>query len=227
MAAAASLDHCLSTLAASSLFAGIDEEDLVQALGLLRARCHTFHKGELVQRLGEPFRYVGILVSGLVEGSFDSERYDQVNMNRFGPGDMYGAAFACADTQASPIQLEALRETEVVLLDVGTLMDAARLGACPELEETLLRNLLETTARQSTFLARKVRILGQRSLRDRIIVFLRGLPADANGWRQLPFSETAMAQFIGANRSAVSRELGRMMDEGLLEADGRRMRLGG
>lgn len=226
MSLAVSLDPCLPTLAASSLFAGVDAKDLPQALDILHARCRTFCKGELVQRLGEPFRYVGVLVSGAIEGSFDSERYDQVNMNRFGPGDMYGAAFACAGTEASPIQLEALRETEVVLLDMGGLMDAGRLGARPELEETLLRNLLETTARQSTFLARKVRILGQRSLRDRIVVFLRGLPVEADGWRQLPFSETAMASFIGANRSAVSRELGRMMDEGLLRMDGRRVRLG-
>lgn len=219
------LGSCLPVLAASPLFARVGEDELPEALGLLDARSRAFGKGELVQRLGEPFRRMGIVVLGSVEGSFDTERFDQVDMRRFGPGDMYGAAFACAGTDASPIQLEAHVETEVVLLDVRPLMDPARLGARPVLEETLLRNLLAMVARQSTFLARKVRILGQRSLRDRIVVFLRGLPQGEGGWRELPFSQTAMAQFIGANRSAVSRELGRMADEGLVRLDGRRVLL--
>lgn len=217
-------NHCMETLAASPLFQGLSSDELVAALKLLNARCHTFERGELVQRLGEPFDHVGILMSGEIEGSFDSERFDQINMNRFVAGDSYGAAYACTGTQASPIQLEALVTTEIVLLDVRPLMTPSG-HESSSLREILLRNLLATVAQQGTFLARKVRILGQKSLRDRIIVFFRGLPADQDGWRELPFSQTTMAQFIGANRSAVSRELGRMMDDGLLRVDGRRVRL--
>lgn len=219
------LQRCLPTLAQVPLFGGLGEEDLSRALALLRARVRSFDKGELVQRLGEPFAGVGIVISGAVEGSLDSERFDQIDMNRFGPGDMYGAAFACAGTPSSPIQLEVMRETEIVLLDVRPLMDPSPVAGDPVLERVLLRNLLAGVAHQSTFLARKVRILGQRSLRDRIVVFLRGLPADADGWRELPFSQTAMARFIGANRSAVSREMGHMADDGILRMEGHRVRL--
>lgn len=239
MALSARLDHCMKTLAASPLFAGMERGELVGCLKLLHARCHTFERGELVQRVGEPFCEVGIVMSGVVEGSFDSEQYDHISMNRFSAGDAYGAAYACARTEASPIQLEAARKSEIVLLDVrnvlrgsgnarGWALDAVELGgeaAEARLRQTFLQNLLAMVSRQSTFLARKVRILSQKSLRDRIIVFLRGLPADNDGWRTVPFTQTAMAQFIGANRSALSRELGRMMDEGLLEEDGHRMRL--
>ncbi|MCI6681417.1 MAG: helix-turn-helix domain-containing protein, partial [Parafannyhessea umbonata] len=48
-----------------------------------------------------------------------------------------------------------------------------------------------------------------------------------DGWVTVPLSQTALAQFIGGNRSAVSREMGRMVDEGVLERDGNRMRLAG
>lgn len=224
MSLSPTLREYLPTLAASPLFARVAPEEMEQALAILDARCQTFGKGELVQRLGKPFKHMGIVISGVIEGSFDTEHFDQVNMNRFGPGDMYGAAFACAGTPTSPIQLEALEDAEVVLLVVNMLMEPGK-GARPELERTLLRNLLAMVARQSTFLARKVRILGQRSLRDRITVFVSGLPADGDGWRHIPFSQTAMAEFIGVNRSALSRELGRMMDDGLLVMDGRRVRL--
>ena len=137
---------------------------------------------------------------------------------------MYGAAFPCARVPESPIELVALRSTEVVLLDVGVLGTGGQPDA---LEAVLLRNLLGIVSTQSVFLNRKVRILGQHSLRDRIVVYLGGLAADVDGWVTVPLSQTALAQFIGGNRSAVSREMGRMVDEGVLERDGNRMRLAG
>ena len=94
--------HCMDMLAKSPLFAGVSRENLPRVLVLMRARCHSFAKGEVLQGFGEPFRYVGILMSGEVEGSFDSERFDRINVNRFTAGQMYGAAFACARDPESP-----------------------------------------------------------------------------------------------------------------------------
>ena len=167
--------HCMDMLAKSPLFAGVSRENLPRVLVLMRARCHSFAKGEVLQGFGEPFRYVGILMSGEVEGSFDSERFDRINVNRFTAGQMYGAAFACARVPESPIELVALRSTEVVLLDVGVLGTGGQPDA---LEAVLLRNLLGIVSTQSVFLNRKVRILGQHSLRDRIVVYLGGLAAE-------------------------------------------------
>lgn len=212
------------------IFTGLTADELERALELMRARRRVYERGELVQRLGEPFTHVGIVLEGAIEGSFDNERFDQVNMNRFGPGDSWGAAYACAGTAESPIQLEALTLTQAVLLDVRPLMGGTGTSATSSpdgaaLRAHLLRNMLALVSHQATFLARKVMILGQGTLRDRVVMFLRGLPADADGWRRLPFTQTAMAQFIGANRSALSRELGRMADDGVIQLDGRRVRL--
>ncbi|MGN0075492.1 MAG: Crp/Fnr family transcriptional regulator [Parafannyhessea sp.] len=215
-------EHCIDTLAAGPLFRGIPRDDIPRMLVLMRGRCHTFQRDDVIQPFGEPFRLVGIPMSGEVEGSFDSERYDHVSVRRFTVGDIFGAAFACAEVDSSPIELVALCKSEVVLLDVRPLWEAED----PSGEVvTLLGNLLRIVSTQSVFLNRKVRILGQRSLRDRLVVYLRELPANADGWVRVPMSQTALAQFIGANRSAMSRELGRMEDDGVLERDGNRMRL--
>ena len=46
-----------------------------------------------------------------------------------------------------------------------------------------------------------------------------------NGYVKIPFTQTALAEHLGVNRSALSRELGRMQSEGVLEVDGRKMRI--
>ena len=69
-----------------------------------------------------------------------------------------------------------------------------------------------------------MRILSQKSLRDRVYIYLSSLPKDKNGYVKIPFTQTALAEYLGVNRSALSRELGRMQNEGLLVIDGRKMK---
>ncbi len=69
------------------------------------------------------------------------------------------------------------------------------------------------------------RILSQKSLRDRILVYLGTLPKDKNGFVKIPFTQTALAEHLGVNRSALSRELGRMQKEELLTVEGKKINL--
>ena len=51
-----------------------------------------------------------------------------------------------------------------------------------------------------------------------MIIYLESLPRRKDGSVKIPFNKTALAEFMGVNRSALSREMGRMEDEGLLKA---------
>ena len=66
------------------------------------------------------------------------------------------------------------------------------------------------------FLNRKVRILGQKKLRDKIKVYLRGLEKKEDGTMKVVFNKSALAEFLGVDRSALSRELKRMQDEEII-----------
>lgn len=217
----------LDLLAQSPLFQGLSAGELESVLQVLHARVASFSQGELVQRLGEPFLHVGVVMAGVLESSFGSASGNPQDLGRFGAGDTYGVALACACSKVSPLQLEALEPSEVMLLEVGQLMDepAKESDEVGRLREMALRNLLLVVSKQAVRLNQRAHVLGQRSLRERIVVFLQGLPQDSRGFYEVPLSRERMASAIGANRSAMSRELGRMQDEGLLQVDGRLMKL--
>ena len=60
--------------------------------------------------------------------------------------------------------------------------------------------------------------LTEPQLRRRILLFLRDCREEAGcDYFRLPYSRQEMAEVLGVNRSALSRELGRMQREGLLE----------
>ena len=77
---------------------------------------------------------------------------------------------------------------------------------------------------QNLFLNRRVRILSQGSIRNRLLYYLAECDIDEQGFAKVPFSRTELAGFLSVNRSALSREIGAMQREGLLELEGPRMR---
>ena len=57
---------------ACPLFSGMARDELARALLLLGARARRYAKDEVVQRAGEPFLHVGVVLAGEVDGSFDT-----------------------------------------------------------------------------------------------------------------------------------------------------------
>ena len=84
---------------------------------------------------------------------------------------------------------------------------------------------MQEFARRLQFLNLRVRILSQRRLRDKIKVYLQTLPHTEEGLIHLPMNRNKLADFLYADRSALSRELSRMQEEGILEVKGRDLRL--
>ena len=64
-----------------------------------------------------------------------------------------------------------------------------------------------------------MQILAQKRTRDRIKMYLRNrcLPDSDT---QVSFSRNDLAHYLNVDRSALSRELGRMRDEGIIEVKG-------
>ena len=62
-------------LSKAKLFEGIPLEHYPQIFNFLQASILSFEKDELIQHLGEPLLYSGIVLDGTVEGSFINENY--------------------------------------------------------------------------------------------------------------------------------------------------------
>ena len=163
-----------------------------------------------------------MILEGIIEGSFQNEAFDKISMNQFGAGESFGESMACAEIGISPMHIRAVTDCRLLFLDFTVLYDTSREY---EYSMILATNLLRSFANKNVFLNRKVRILSQKGLRDRILVYLHSLPGSSEGIVHIPFSQTAMAEFLGVNRSALSRELGRMQSEGVLQVNGRTIKL--
>ena len=120
------------------------------------------------------------------------------------------------------MQVMAVSECVILFLDFRVLYEPH--AECRH-QAVLAGNLVRILSGKNVFLNQKVRILSRKGLRGRITGYLHTLTPDDAGTVTLPFSKTALAEFLCVNRTALSRELARMCSEGVISMNGRRIAL--
>ena len=204
------------------LFDGIKDEQLADAIKLLNGRIKKVVKDDYIVQLGGTIQYAGLLLKGKIESSFQNENFDQITMHTFTGGYLFGEGLVINHAKNSPVQVRAVEDSVVLFIDLEMIYAAAEKSP---IRNILARNLIKSLAKKNLILNQKVRILSQKSLRDRIFIYLRTLPKDKDGYVKIPFTQTALAEYLGVNRSALSRELGRMQNEVLLVIEGKKIKI--
>ncbi len=213
----------LSCITNCALFRGVSGDEFEAALEFLCASEKSYKKNTMIFLIGDPFRYAGLVLEGTVELSFLDEGDNSVNMNHFSVGSIYGESLACAEEARSPVQMQALTDCRILFLDLKRIVKADCLA--PGYQSVIGANLLRDFARQNVFLNQKVRIMSQRKLRDKLKVFFRQQTMTGEGAIRLRFNRNQLAEFLGVNRSALSRELSMMQEEGILTVEGNHFRI--
>lgn len=203
------------------LFDGIGDEQISDAIKLLNGRIKKIKKDSFIVKLGGKMTSAGLLLKGRIESSFQNENFDQITMHTFSDGYLFGEALVINGAKNSPVQVRTVEDSIILLIDLEMIYTVA--DSSP-IRTLLAENLIKSLAKKNLILNQKVRILSQKSLRDRVYIYLASLPKDKNGYVKIPFTQTALAEYLGVNRSALSRELGRMQNEGVLKVNGRKMK---
>lgn len=204
------------------LFEGIEDEQLAEVIKLLNGRIKKIRKGEYIVELGGIMTRAGMLLKGKIETSFQNENFDQITMHTFDGGYLFGEALVINNAEHSPVQVRAVEDSIVLFIDLSAIYTVSDNSP---IRMILAENLIKILAKKNFILNQKVRILSQKSLRDRFYIYLSSLPKDKYGYVKIPFTQTALAEYLGVNRSALSRELGRMQNEGVLEINGKKMKI--
>lgn len=179
--------------------------------------------GKLLFKAGEPFHGVYAVTSGAIK-TFATlgKGQDQVVDFHF-PGDTVG--LDAVDRGAYSYSAQALTETLVCRVDVG---HATTLGEKYQAFQNEMIRVLGDQLRHEQSLSI---LLRQQSAEQRIATFLLSL-AGPSVWTkargvdlQLPMSRKDIANYLGIAVETLCRLFRRMQDDGLIESDGRHVRL--
>lgn len=205
----------LEIIKRSGLFAGVEDSEAEAMLGCLGARKLQYGKGGYILRAGERAEDMGILLSGsayIVHESFWGNRNI---VTKLSPGQLFAESFACTPQAILNVSVVAEAPAVVLLLEVRRVLTTCS-SACV-FHNRVIRNLLSDIASKNLYFYEKLTHMGQRTTQQKILSYLsaeairRGGPAF-----EIPYSRQQLADYLAVDRSALSRELSKLREEGIL-----------
>lgn len=145
------------------------------------------------------------------------------SINHLRSGNVFGAESVCAGQVASHVYIHTVEKSKILMLDFAALLSEKTFSCSCRMQVTT--NLMQEFARQVMFFNSKIRILSQKKLRDKLKIYLQTLEIAPDGTVCLPYSRRELSEYLYADRSALSRELCKMRDEGILNFSGSRLQI--
>ena len=201
---------------AHKLFFGLTETDFSRALSLFDSKTSYYKKGDSLRAMGMPFSTFGLVLAGTVQVfSLDMDGTLQMMAN-VGAGESFGESLAYLATKESPVTVVAATDTAVLWLDITAVRTKAAEGDAFAL--SLAERFASVLALRALFQNDRIQILSKPKIRDRVVTLLSQCER-RYGSRTfiIPFDRNSLAVYLGVNRTALSRELAKMKQEGVID----------
>lgn len=197
-----------------SLFANIAENDVLSMTLCLKAYTKKYKKGSVILLAGDEVSEMGIILSGEAEAYRENYDGSRLLISLLKTSDLFSEILLPGDSK-NPLTFIAKTDTEIMYIRHDRLLTTCK-NAC-QCHHKLLQNLLGTVSSKYWDLQTKIKYLTTSSLREKILEFLKDCSKGKKGTFDIPYDRDEMAEYLNADRSALSRELSRMKKDGIID----------
>lgn len=198
------------------LFEGVPPEALPEELNRLRAAERCYDAGETLLAAGSPTERMGLVLDGELHAILPLPQGRQLLQSRLLRGELFGQLLALDGGRESPVTVMAHTRCRVLWIPMKNLLAG---GGTPS-SARLLGNLCRQLSSAYFSLQRRLICLTQPTLRERLLYYLRTeRHTQGSDTVRLPFGRAGLADYLGADRSALCRVLSGLRREGLVDFD--------
>lgn len=212
----------LNTIIKTRLFDNIDKKEIPNILNNFKSQKKLYEKGNIIIDMGDKVEAIYLILNGKIEISkeYDDTRKNIVNILE--SGEIFAEAIALSTNKISQITAISLSKSEILKINIKDIFD----NNLEKNKNIFIENLLKIISDKNKFLSMKNDILSQKSLRSKIILYLEYMSNMQKSEKiNIPYSRDKLAEFISADRSALSRELNRLAKEKMIELNGNKINI--
>lgn len=196
------------------VFQGLTEQELhdLEEIGAISRQ--NFHKHVTVFHVGDIVHEIGIVLEGSVLIENNDLWGNKSILSRVEKGQVFAESYAFHDV---PLMVDAIADEDslILFLDVQRLMEEQNAQATWYCK--MLKNLLLISTKKNRNLSNRIFCTTAKTVRGRLAAFFSEQAAKAgSNTFDIPFNRQQMADYLNLDRSALSKELGKMREEGLL-----------
>lgn len=205
----------LKILKKSQLFSGVAEDEIEAMLDCLSAELRTYQKGSYVLHQGEYLHHITVLVAGSLLIQKDDFWGNRSIVNKISVGEMFGEAYVAPGSEALLNDVIATEDSAIIFFDVHKILTTCS-SAC-RFHAMVIQNLFYAISVKNRSLVQKLGHMSRRTTREKLLSYLsEQAKKQGTSSFEIPFNRQQLADFLSVDRSAMSNELCKLRDEGLL-----------
>lgn len=198
------------------LFNGISSDCINSMLNCLGAKTVSYKRNEIILMVDDSIESIGLVLEGCVLVSSEDFMGVRAIMAIIEKYDIFAEAFVCANLSKSPVTITAVDNCKIMWLKLPRIIQTCN-KAC-QFHSKLIENMMSLLASKNMQMHQKLDILSKRNLREKILTYLH-INASKTKSRtfEIPLSRNELADYLNADRAALSRELSKMKQEGIID----------
>ena len=198
------------------LFRDIDPLNIENMVSCLKPRIERFKKYDFITMAGNEFKELGIILEGEAIVIKENAAGNRVIMMSLKPGNMFGEMVVFSGMGKWPATVQAQRDCTVFFLSKSKIIGECH-NICPW-HKQMIQNMLKITSVRALKLNKQVEYLTIKSMRGKLCTYILEQYNQCNKKTfELPLKRNELADYLNVSRPSMSREMGRMRDEGLID----------
>ena len=198
-----------SALTNNMLFRGMDGKEIESALKLLEAREREYNKGDVILHAGDKTLQMGLVLTGSVTVESNDMWGNRTILSHVGRGQFFAETYALL-REPLLVDVTANENCRILFLRMQALD-----GDHGKWRTTLLSNLLTVSAHKNLHLSGRSFHTSPKSIRGRVMSYLNSVSIQTGKSEfDIPFDRQQLADYLNVERTALSKELGKMQKDG-------------
>ena len=209
------MEKYIEKLLTIELFHGITAQQLPKVMHCLGGVINNYDKNQFIYFEGCNTPDAGIVLEGHVQMVSSDSLGNRLILEEFGAKDFFAYNLTGLNPDYTPLNVVSVISSSVLFFDCDHILNAP--SSCTY-HNMLADNLLRIMTRKNMNLNQKINVLSKRTIREKIMTFLVS-EANKKGSSKitLNFNRQELADYLCVDRSALSRELGKLKNEGQLD----------
>ena len=203
-----------------NLFDKISNSNRKKLLRLLDADSLLINKDSKVLSTVKNDNIIGIVISGLIHVIRTDYNGNRTLVEELVENDVFGSLLFTFNSEE--LEMVAKEDTRIIVIDYSQII--ATISTRYDFYNQFIQNLLHLLSNKMQEKNERIGILTKKTIRDKLLEYFR-IRSKKTGSRNiyLPFTFKELADYLAVDRSAMSREISYLKDEGLIETIGKRI----
>ena len=206
-------------LCQSPIFRGISPEELANLFSQIHFQVKTYQKNDLITISGEICDRLLIIQHGSVKAEMNDYSGKTIKIEDLEAPMPLATAFLFGKENRFPVTVSAITEVGMVSVPKPEFVKLLQMNSI------ILNNYLNTISTRAQFLSKKLKFLSLKTIKQKIAHYLFEKAGDRLQSVEIQQSQEQLAEMFGVTRPSLSRTLGEMNQEGLIETSRRTIKI--